>query len=143
MQAVEVSEQRSRWQRWGRMVFLGLLLALFQMALLWIDALADSIWWAALAGGIFFYLLIPGVEAFITTHNYRDPQLAIKRACLVGLVNYLILCIAALVYCLILLFWPLTVCPCEDGVGLMLWALGYGVVFEALGSFGVGAVGGA
>ena len=80
MQSVQASEQRSRWQRWGRIVFLGLLLALLQIALQVIISFSDSLWWATLGGSIFFYLLIPGgrhssraTTTAILTQQSKEP----------------------------------------------------------------------
>src|ERR1051326_97617 len=98
MQSVQASQQHSRWLRWGRIVFLGLFLALIQIALFSLPEMykLDSFWWAIPVGSVFFYLLIPGVEAFITAWDDRNPHLAIKRACLVGWINFLVILISAL-----------------------------------------------
>lgn len=149
MQTVQTPQKPSRWQRWGRILFLGLFLTLIQAVLFaWV--------WSGLLGGVwplggpvllvealslFFFLLIPGVEAFITAWEDGNPRAAIERGSLVGRINFLCFVISIIVWTTVLMLPVLLGYSTGRFLGLFLLAMGILFAYEALGSLGVGLLG--
>jgi hypothetical protein len=82
----------SRWQQWGRILFLGVLLGVLQvLALIVAPLLAqrfDSLWPAILVSA-FFYLLISAIAGFMAADRRGTIASGILDACLVGGVSFL------------------------------------------------------
>ena len=97
MQRSSSHVRRSRWLRWGRVCFFGVLLGLFQLGLLlrgqqleeWATTLAPVVGISAL-----IYVLIPALEGFLVAWQSVDASSGPGAGCLVTGMGFLVLVIS-------------------------------------------------